>query len=326
MTTAADDRAVEDAFEAYLAGRPVLDEGAALAFFAGAVRASATQPGRPNAALAELLATGLLADQPSPSTRTARSAGAPPSRGTRIRNRRRIAMFFPALLAKFLSAGAVAQAAAGAGVALVAMTGAGAVGVLPDPVQDTVAVAVETVTPFDLPEGEETEPVEEPTVVEPSVDEPAAPAADEEVDEVVPAEEVVFDAEVWEEGPDAYPSFGAWVSEGAHNKAALEAAAALRGDEGFRFGQLVRTWAQHKHVDIQDVEVDGVELEELIETTPTTEPEVAQETVAPAQQTAGTEAGTRGNGKTTGNGSGNGNGNGGNGNGGNGNAKGNGRN
>ena len=318
MTTAADDRAVEDAFEAYLAGRPVLDEGAALAAFAGAVRATAIQPGRPNDALAELLATGLLADQPSSSTRTARSAGAPPSRGTRTRNRRRFAMFFPALLAKFLSAGAVAQAAAGAGVALVAVTGAGAVGVLPDPVQNTVAVAVETVTPFELPRGEETEPVEESTVVEP-VDEPAAPVADEAVGEVVPVEEVVFDAEVWKKGPDAYPSFGVWVSVGAHNKAALEAAAARRGDEHFRFGQLVRTWAHNKHVDIRDVEVDGVELEELIGTTPATAPQVARETAAPAQQTAGTEAGTRSNGKTNGNGNRNGNG-------GNGSGKGNGRN
>ena len=144
MTTAADDTAVEDAFEAFLAGRPAPEGGRQLelAAFAEAVRATATLPGRPNAALAELLATGLLTDQSSPSTRTAPSAGTPPSRASRIRRRRRFAVFFPALIAKFLSAGAVAQAATGAGVVLVAFTGAGAAGVLPDPVQDTFTSVV----------------------------------------------------------------------------------------------------------------------------------------------------------------------------------------
>ena len=127
MTTAADDFAVEEAFEAYLAGRPVSGGGARVAAFAEAVRGTAVQAGRPNAALAELLATGLLVDQPSPSPRTASS-----------RRRRRFAMIFPALLAKFLSAGAVAQAATGAGVVIVVATGAGATGVLGEEVQDSL--------------------------------------------------------------------------------------------------------------------------------------------------------------------------------------------
>lgn len=319
MTTAADDRAVEDAFEAYLAGRPVPDAGAALASFAGAVRATATQPGRPDAALAELLATGLPAAQPSPSTRTARSAGTPPSRGTRIRNRRRHAMFFPALIAKFLSAGAVAQAATGAGAALVVVTGAGVVGVLPDPVQDTVATAVETVTPLDLEGGDETDtdgtgadagavPAATATTTAPAEPTGAAPT------------EGAFDPDLWDDGPVDGESFGSWVSEGAHNKAAIEAAAALRGEEDLRFGHLVRAFASAKHVDITDVEVDGVELEELIGTTPTTAPEATQQNPAPAQETAPATAG-RGNG----NASGSANGNNGNGNGGQGSSKGNGR-
>ena len=132
MTTAADDSTDEIAFEAFLAGRPVpaeADGGSPVAAFAGAVRATATLPGRPNAALAELLATGLLTDQSSPSTRTAVAAGPLPSRRTRDR-RRRFAMIFPALLAKFLSAGALAQAATGDTVVVVAVTGAGATGVL----------------------------------------------------------------------------------------------------------------------------------------------------------------------------------------------------
>jgi hypothetical protein len=136
MTTAADDFAVEEAFEAYLAGRPVADAGAGVASFAAAVRATATRPGRPNAALAELLATGLLVDQPVPSPRTAPS-----------RRRRRLAMFFPALLAKLLSAGAVAQAATGAGIAVVVVTSAGAAGVLPGPIQETFSSIVGTETP-----------------------------------------------------------------------------------------------------------------------------------------------------------------------------------
>src|SRR5215217_3762617 len=179
MTTAADDSADEAAFEAFLAGRPVPEEAAdsfhAVAAFAGSVRATATSPGRPNAALAELLATGLLVDQSSPSTRTARSAGASPSRGTRTRNRRRFAMFFPALIAKLLSAGALAQAATGAGIVLVAFTGAGAAGVLPGPIQDTFTSIVSDETSTEEPPAEEA-PVEEAPVVEAPVEE--APVAE----------------------------------------------------------------------------------------------------------------------------------------------------
>ncbi|WP_116449659.1 hypothetical protein [Blastococcus litoris] len=299
MTTAADDPAVEDAFEAYLAGRPVPDEGAALATFAGAVRATATRPGRPNAALAELLATGLLADQPSPSARTART-----------RRRRRSAMFFPALFAKLLSAGAVAQAAAGTGVVLVVAT-AGATGVLGDDVQDTVASVVETITPLDIEGGDDTGDVAVDDD-DSTTDAAGIPTAVATTTPAEPSAEA-FDAEAWAAaGPAEGQSFGSWVSEGAHNKAALEAAAALRGDDSFRFGQLVRTWAQQKHVDLADVEVDGVEVEELIGATPTATPQEAQPTTAPAQPTATAESGNRGSGKGSGNAGGNGGGNGGN--------------
>jgi hypothetical protein len=290
MTTAADDSAVEDAFEAILAGRPVPEGAAGLAAFAGAVRASATQAGRPNAALAELLATGLLTDQSSPSVRTARSAGsAPVRRPSRVRNRRRFAMIFPVLVAKFLSAGAVAQAAAGAGIVVVAVTGAGAVGVLPDPLQNTVATAVETVTPFDLEGGEvapedeavvdesptEEEPAaEEPAAEEPATEEPATeePATEEPATEEpaveIPVEDSAFSAEAWAlEGPDAYPSFGAWVSEGARHGAAK--------DLGVRFGELVSSRARQKGLDAEELEAEGVDLDEL--TDATTEPATAGE-------------------------------------------------
>src|SRR4051794_9876181 len=56
-----------------------------------------------------------------------------------------------ALAAKVASASTVAQATAGLGIAVAGVTGAGAAGVLPGPVQDGVATTVEAVTPFDLP-------------------------------------------------------------------------------------------------------------------------------------------------------------------------------
>jgi hypothetical protein len=300
MTTAADDPSVEDAFEAFLLGRPVPDEEASLAAFAESVRETATRPGRPNAALAELLATGLLTDQPSPSTRTAPTAGSPRPRGaSRIRRRRRFAMIFPALLAKFLSAGAIAQAATGAGVVLVAVTGAGATGVLPDPLQDPVASVVETVTPFDLPGGEETATDEEPALDEPLTDEEPAvedPAvegddeADEEADDVT----TEFDAAEWAlNGPDEDQTFGAWVSEAARH--------------GGVDGQVVRDWAHRKHVVLEDLdpeELDGVDVDELIEDTTTPAPEVEAETPETETEVATTERGGKGNG--SGNAGGNG--------------------
>jgi hypothetical protein len=208
MTTAADDSAAEDAFEALLAGRPAPEGAAGLAAFTEAVRTSANRPGRPSAALAELLATGLLTDQSSPSIRTARTAGSPRARSSRVRIRRRAAMIFPVLLAKFRSAGAVAQAATGAGLVLVVATGAGATGALGENVQDTltsvVGVTSEEATGDATVDGEnaitetETTPVVETTA-------PAEPT------------EGQFDPEAWEaNGPEGYSSFGAWVSESAH--------------------------------------------------------------------------------------------------------------
>ncbi|MGY1639657.1 hypothetical protein ACI782_00790 [Geodermatophilus sp. SYSU D00703] len=116
MTMPADDRALEAAFEAVLAGRPVSDGASGLAAFTDAVRSDAAAPGRPNAALAELLATGLLTPHQEPSLGTAGR----PARTSRKRPR----MLLPALIAKIASAGAVAKAAVGTGVVVVAVTGA----------------------------------------------------------------------------------------------------------------------------------------------------------------------------------------------------------
>ncbi|MCU1606059.1 MAG: uncharacterized protein JWP46_2524 [Modestobacter sp.] len=59
--------------------------------------------------------------------------------------------FLAAAVAKFMSIGAVAQAAAGVGIVAASVTGAAAAGVLPGPVQDSVSSVVSAVSPFELP-------------------------------------------------------------------------------------------------------------------------------------------------------------------------------
>jgi hypothetical protein len=313
MTTAADDAAVEDAFEAYLAGRPVSGKSAdsfpGLAAFSETVRATAIQPGRPNAALADLLATGLLTDQSSPSARTARTAGSPPARRpARVRIRRRTAMIFPVLLAKFLSAGAIAQAATGAGVAVVLVTGAGAAGALPDPLQNTVAGVVETVTPFELPTGEEPV-VEQPDTEEPLIEEPVVeePVVEEPVVEEPVVEDAAFDPEAWiAAGPPEDESFGAWVSASAHNP---ELRQWLR-DEGRNFGSMVSDWAHKKGLSDEDLAEEGVDLDDLTgEPVEETEAQPAPEETEVAEADATDKKSTgKSNGKGNGNGNGKGNG------------------
>jgi hypothetical protein len=329
MTTPADDAAVEDAFEAYLAGRPVPAEAADLAVFAGAVRTTATAPGRPNAALAELLATGLLPDQSSPSTRTARSAGAPPSRGTsRTRNRRRFAMIFPALLAKLLSAGAVAQAATGAGIVVVVATGAGATGVLGDDVQETVTgvVASDEETVQDDASGTSTETESDKTTTDTGVDPGVAKSTEgEESLSVEPVDEPVDAAKAWVEyGPtDEYKSFGDWVSSMASNKDMRAELKAL----DIRFSDVVKKWAHNKGMTDEELEseLDGesVELGAPTETAPESATEVDQPADDAESEVVSSEPREQGNGKakaTDGNGSGKAKSNG------NGGGKGNGRN
>ncbi|TFV71546.1 hypothetical protein E4P40_20975 [Blastococcus sp. CT_GayMR20] len=328
MTTPADDTAVEDAFEAFLAGRPVPSEAAELAVFAEAVRATATQPGRPNAALAELLATGLLTDQSSPSARTARSAGAP--RGTRTRNRRRFAMIFPALLAKLLSAGAVAQAATGAGIVVVVATGAGATGILGSEVQDTITGVVGVTDGDPAPEG--TTPVVDEPIAADSENPGVMPTpADVTTVPLGPVDELEVAAQAWvDEGPAGYSSFSAWVTAGAHDRYLKDMLKA----EGRNFGSVVSGWARKKGVTEQELAAQGIDLDELTagetESTSTPEPTVQpdpEDTVEVAgSDERGDERGDDREGR--GNGNGNGKGHGGNGNGnGNGNGgKGNGRN
>jgi|1186.fasta_scaffold23859_2 hypothetical protein len=217
MTTPADDTAVEEAFEAYLAGRVVPAAGDGLVFFADAVRASATEPGRPSAALAELLATGLLTDLSSPSTATARPAP---------RRRRRIRMFLPALFAKLASAGLVAKAATATGIVVVGLSTAGFTGSLPDGAQHTFATVVDSVTSLNVPDPDETQgtstgdgttaPISDPT----STVTPTTPPTED----VQRADEVSGDpGEPTEKSGDtaepARPSnYGQQVSEWAHER------------------------------------------------------------------------------------------------------------
>jgi hypothetical protein len=266
MTTAADDRAVEEAFEASLAGRAVPGEAAGLAAFTRAVRGTATQPGRPNAALAELLSTGLLTDQSSPSTRTAPAAGPLPSRRSRSRTRRRFTVIVPALIAKFLSAGAVAQAATGAGVVVVVVTGAGTAGVLPEDAQETFSDLTginETVEEPTDDLTEVTEPVDDGELADPTeVPEVEVPESEETESE---SEDGELTAEAWaENGPAVGQSFGEWVAQGANN--------------GWVKGAIVSDWA-HKRNEARKAARDGVE-----------EIEDAEETEAPEVED-GTEDG-----------------------------------
>jgi hypothetical protein len=261
MTTPADDFAAERAFEALLAGRGVPEEAAGLAAFTGAVRASATQPGRPNAALAELLATGLLTDQSSPSIRTAVAAEPPPSRRARVR-RRRFAMIFPALLAKFLSASALAQAATGATVVVVAVTGAGATGVLGEDVQDGLA----TVVGADEPGNEVTATATATGDLDPTTDPGAVPATVETTAPVTPE----LTPEEWiENGPIEGQKFSDWLH--------------LAYPSGKVDGQIVSKFAREKHLSAEELqELEDIEGLEDIEdadddatATPTATPEVA---------------------------------------------------
>ncbi len=268
MTTAADDRASEDAFEALLAGRPAPTGAAGLAAFTGAVRGAAAAPGRPSAALADLLSTGLLTDQSSPSTRTAPTAGTERSRG---RTRRRFPVIVPVLIAKFLSAGAVAQAAAGAGVVVVVVTGAGTAGVLPGDAQ----TAFSDLTGIEQTAEDETTGE---TPVEEELADPAELPEDEVVEEVVEepvAEEPVVEpteaeaAAAWAEAGKLVTSqeeFKAWLAEGNANGwvtgQAVSAAAHAR-NEARRAAEDVEETPEEESPEVPEEEVadDDVEVE-----------------------------------------------------------------
>lgn len=240
-------------------------------------------------------------------------------------------MIFPALLAKILAGGALAQAATGATVVVVAVTGAGAAGVLPGPVQDRFAAVVEVATPFEAPTSEE--PTDEPPVTEEPVEEPVdqtpvgEPVVDEEPVEEPVEEPAELTAEEWAAGPtEEHATFGAWVSSASGNEAIK---AELRA-QGTSFGQVVSSWARAKGKTTEDLVAEGVDLGELAEDgevaidepeAGSTDEEVVETQQAPVDRSG---RGNRGTGRDGGSAGGQGSGHGGAGHGGGGNGGGNG--
>jgi hypothetical protein len=126
---------LDDAFDRCLAGRSVPDEAAFLEAFVHRVHALANQPVRPSASLAALLEAGLTA---GPDTVVLPAVPVPQiARTSRPTRRRRTVL---------------AGLATGLGLAFAGVTGAGAAGVLPDPVQGEVSGVLEAVTPLEQPE------------------------------------------------------------------------------------------------------------------------------------------------------------------------------
>ena len=140
----------DEAFDRYLAGRPVPAQAAALVAFADDVRAVAARAGRPSPQLSQLLAGGLVGVS---DTAAVRAVPVPRSAqpGGHRKRKRTVLGVLTAAAARVTPAGALAQAALGVGVVLAGVTGAAAAGVLPDPVQDEVSAVIEAVTPFELP-------------------------------------------------------------------------------------------------------------------------------------------------------------------------------
>jgi hypothetical protein len=207
-------------------------------------------------------------------------------------------MIFPALLAKFLAAGAIAQAATGAGIVVVAFTGAGAAGVLGDDVQQTITSAVGAGDSEPATDGSTATGGDDLTSTDPgAVQTPAAattvPVAPE------------FDAQEWiDKGPDGYSSFGAWVSDSAHN---TDLRQWLRA-EGRTFGSMVSDWAHKKGMDDADLAAEGVDLDEL-----TDDPAITEPTTTATETETGTTSddaveSSHGNSKGKGNGNSGGNG------------------
>ena len=189
-------------------------------------------------------------------------------------------MFFPALLAKFLCAGAVAQAASGVGIAVVAFTGAGATGLLGNDVQTTLTSVVgvadatgDVSTPDAAPAATETETPETAT---PAVQTPAVQTPAVETPSPAPAELSALAAQA--AGPTPGEKFSAWVHRAF--------------PDGKADGRIVSEWARNKHVDLSNVEgvedVEGIDDSASSAATPTAE----VETEHFAEATHGNSGGT----------------------------------
>lgn len=152
---------------AILAGRSVRDP--ALRPVAGLVaemRSLAQEAApAPSAQLAAILAGGPVAAAREDSSAATAARPVSDVRGRRARLGRPGPSALSRLARNVAAAGLAARIALGAGVAAAGMTGAAAAGVLPGPVQDAVAGAMETVTPFEFPRHADDRPEPSPGVI-----------------------------------------------------------------------------------------------------------------------------------------------------------------
>jgi hypothetical protein len=115
-----------------------------------ALLAGSARDGNPMTAFVEdLRAAAVAVPSPSPALAAAIAAGGISTHQPRDAKWRKLEMKIKGLLAGLGVAGKVAL---GVGVAAAATTGAGAAGVLPDPVQHAMSKAVDAVTPFSMPD------------------------------------------------------------------------------------------------------------------------------------------------------------------------------
>jgi hypothetical protein len=143
------------------------------------------------------------------------------------------------------------------------VTGAGATGALPDGAQKAFSDMTGIGETVDEPTGDVTAPEgSEPVLADDDLTDAGDLPEVEAVDGEAAAD--AFDADLWAEGydPEIYPSFGDWVSLGAHNKADLQEALAAGG---FRnFGAMVSSEAKKKGMDEDELEdvlaEEGVDL------------------------------------------------------------------
>ncbi|MGY1679756.1 hypothetical protein [Geodermatophilus sp. SYSU D01176] len=297
MTTPADATADERAFAACLAGRPVPDGAAGLAAFTHAVRAGATEPGRPNAALAELLVTGLLVPTQEPSRGTAGR----PARTSRKRPR----MLISTLVAKFAAAGAVAKAAAGTGVVVVALTGTATTVALSTEESPAVVQNGDTVVP-EAPDdalggdtttdttgdtsGTDTSGTDTSGTGTSGTDTGEGGSegelSDDPATDIPVATEPTLTPEEWAGSSAEAPSHGSWVSEGARN--------------GWVTGERVSDAAHQRNADRQAARDDA---DEPVADTPAEQPE-PEESVEVAPAPAPAQTGGHGDGGSNGKGNG----------------------
>ena len=188
-------------------------------------------------------------------------------------------MFLPALVAKFLSLSAVAQAASGVGIAVVAFTGAGATGLLGTDVQTTLTSVVspaDETSDVSTPDATEADPSDTET---PASETPATETPAVETPAPVSAEQAALAAQA--AGPTAGEKFGAWVHRAF--------------PDGKADGRIVSQWARTKHVDLSQVEgIDDVEGIDAPTVTPAPTAEVETETEHSGETSHGSDRGEDG--------------------------------